>query len=171
MERLFDLDAQLLFDAAVTAVCVFIMVTVLTYFLINPARRVLNGRREKIEGDLKGAEKEREDAARLKAEYERRLCGIQKEADEILADARRKAALNQERMLSEARDEAARMIRRAEIKIERDRRAAADEMKRQIVSTSVLMAEQVLRREVDEKRQAELVERTLKEMGEQIWQE
>ena len=36
MERLFNLDAQLLFDACVMAVSMFIMFMLLSYLLVNP---------------------------------------------------------------------------------------------------------------------------------------
>ena len=48
MERLFDLDFQLLHDAILTAVSVFFLFMLLSYLLFNPVRDMLNKRREKL---------------------------------------------------------------------------------------------------------------------------
>ena len=46
--RLFGLDPQLLFDAAVTAVNVFVLFLLLTFILFNPVRNMLKKRQDKI---------------------------------------------------------------------------------------------------------------------------
>ena len=45
--RLFGLDPQLLFDAAVTAVNVFVLFLLLTFILFNPVRNMLKKRQDK----------------------------------------------------------------------------------------------------------------------------
>ncbi len=49
--RLFGLDPQLLFDAAVTAVNVFVLFLLLTFILFNPVRNMLKKRQDKITSD------------------------------------------------------------------------------------------------------------------------
>ena len=44
MERLFNLDPQLLFDAVILAISVFVMFTFLSYLLFNPVRDMLKKR-------------------------------------------------------------------------------------------------------------------------------
>lgn len=41
MERLFNLDAQLLFDACIMAIAMFVLFTLLSYFLFEPVRNML----------------------------------------------------------------------------------------------------------------------------------
>ena len=48
MERLFNLDAQLLFDAAVMACSMFVLFTLLSYLLFDPVRKVLEDRRKRV---------------------------------------------------------------------------------------------------------------------------
>ena len=50
MERLFNLDPQLLHDAVLLAIAVFVMFTFLSYLLFNPARDFLKKREERIKG-------------------------------------------------------------------------------------------------------------------------
>ena len=78
--RLFGLDPQLLFDAAVTAVNVFILFLLLTFILFNPVRNMLKKRQDKITSDRENAENDKKEAGALKAEYEAKLKDAHKEA-------------------------------------------------------------------------------------------
>ena len=88
MSRLFDLDWQLLADSCLMIIAIFVLFLALSYFLFNPARKFLNDRKEKIRGELEEAKDNQEKAAELKAQYEAKLKDIDKEAEDILSDAR-----------------------------------------------------------------------------------
>ena len=75
---MFNLDPQLLHDAVLLAIAVFVMFLFLSYMLFNPAREMLKKRQDKVKNDIDSAEKSREDAAKLKEEYENRLREIRK---------------------------------------------------------------------------------------------
>ena len=66
MERLFNLDPQLLHDTVLLMLAVFVMFVVLSYLLFNPAREFLKKRQERIKNDIDTARKDREDASLLK---------------------------------------------------------------------------------------------------------
>ena len=127
MTRLFNLDAQLLHDAILMALAVFFLFMFLSKMLFNPVRKMLEDRREKIAGDIDAAESDKNDAAALKAEYESKIRDIDKEAEQILSEARRKAQSNASRIEDEARGEAARIIQRANEEAELSRKRAMDE--------------------------------------------
>ena len=91
MDRMFGLDWQLLADSTLTIIAVFVLFAVMSYFLFNPARKMLKDRQEKIKGELDSAKNDMENAQKLKAEYEKKLEGINKEAESILSEARKKA--------------------------------------------------------------------------------
>ena len=91
MTRLFDLDFQLLHDTVLAAIAVFVLFLFLSYLLFNPVRKMLKDRPEKIATDIDTALADKKDAAALKAEYEAKLKNIDKEAEQILSDARKKA--------------------------------------------------------------------------------
>ena len=57
MERLFDLDWQLLADSCLSIIAVFFLFLALSYLLFNPARKMLNNRKEKIKGELDEAQR------------------------------------------------------------------------------------------------------------------
>ena len=79
--RLFGLDYQLLFDAAITAINVFILFLLLSVILFNPVRNMLKKRQDKITSDRETANQSREEALAMKAEYEEKLKAANKEAE------------------------------------------------------------------------------------------
>lgn len=170
MERLIGFDAQLLYDMFWTALNIFILFFGMSYLLFNPARDMLERRRQKIAGELADAANDKEAAAVMKAEYEKKLKEVSKEADAILEEARRKAKIRESEIIEEARVEAARIVERGNREVELERKKALDDMKQEIVSIASLMAGKVVAASIDTTVQDALIEETLKEMGESTWQ-
>lgn len=170
MERLFDLDFQLLHDAVITAVAVFVLFLFMSYMLFKPTRELLKKRQERIQADLDSAASDREEANGLKNEYEAKMAGAQKDADAVLSEARQKAVKNEEQIIAQAKDEAANIIRQARTEAELEKQKAADEVKTQIIDVASLMAGKVVAASIDTNVQDSLIEETLKEVGESTWQ-
>ena len=170
MERLFNLDAQLLFDVAVNALNVFILFLFLSYMFSDPIRKLLKGRQEKIKNQLDDAAREKADAADLKKEYQEKLDAVHKEAEALLSEARKKAVANEKQIVQNAQEEAVRIQQRADAQIRLEKEKATDDMKRQIVLVASQMAGKVVGASVDEKKQDELLQETLREMGDDVWQ-
>ena len=168
--RLFNLDAQLLFDTTLLAISIFFLFLFLSYLLFNPARKLLKDRQERIDNDISTAESDKEQAAALKAEYEAKLKDIDKEAEAILAESRQKAMKNEAKIVDEAKAEASRIIKRAQDEAELEKNHAMDDMKQEMIQIASLMAAKVVTASIDTKVQDTLVEETLKEMGESTWQ-
>lgn len=167
--RIFGLDAQLLFDIAVQGLAIFLLFIFLTYVLINPVRKVLEDRQTKIKNDLAQAACDREEAAKLRAEYDEKIKHASAEASEILSSARKRAVKNEETIIAEAKDEAGRIIDRAnqEAKLEKER--VKDEVKQEIIGVATVMAGKFVANSLDESTQASLIDETLKEMGDDTW--
>ncbi len=169
MERLFDLDFQLLNDAVLLAIAVFFLFMIMSNLLFNPARKLLNDRKEGIAKDIADAKADKEEAEKLRQEYEAKLKDINKEKDTILSEARQKALKNETKIISDAKAEAAAIIKRANEEAELEKRKAADEMKQEMISVAALMAQKVVAANIDTTIQNTLVEQTLKEMGDSTW--
>ena len=168
--RLFDLDLQLLSDAVLMIIAIFVLFLVASYFLFNPAREMLAKRRAKIKDELDGAAKDKEDASLLKLQYEAKLKNIDKEAEEILGDARKRALESENKIVAEAKAEAARIIDRAKVEAELEKQKAADDVKREMVVLASMIAGKVVKASIDTTVQESLVNETLKEIGESTWQ-
>lgn len=170
MTRLFNLDFQLLHDTVLLAIAVFFLFLVMSKMLFNPVRKMLEERRAKIAGDIDAAENDKKDAAALKADYEAKLRDIDKEAEQILSEARQKAQKNAARIEGEAKEEAARIILRANEEAELSKKRAMDEVKQEMITVASMMAAKVVAANIDAAVQDTLVEETLKEMGDSTWQ-
>ena len=104
-----------------------------------------------------------------KKAYEEKLKAIEKEADTILSDARKKALANENKIVAQAKEEAARIIERDSVEAELEKQKVADEVKKEMVSIASMMAGKVVSAAVDVKVQDSLVEETLKEIGDSTW--
>jgi F-type H+-transporting ATPase subunit b len=169
LERLFNLDPQLIHDTVLLMISVLVMFTFLSYLLFNPVRDFLKKRQEKIKNDIDTAQKDKEAAAELKADYDGRIREIDKEAEAILSEARQKALQNEAKIIEEAKEEAARIIERANRQAEQERKAAADDMKKEMIQVASLMARKIVAQTVNTQIQDSLVEETLKEIGDETW--
>lgn len=169
MSRLFDLDWQLLADSCLMIIAIFFLFLILSYFLFNPARNMLEGRKEKIRNELETAKTAMQNAQSLKKEYEAKLKDVDKEAEVILSEARRKALANENAIVAEAREEAARILDRARVEAELEKQKMSDDVKREIVVVASLMAGKIVSASVDSAMQNQLIDETLKEMGEKTW--
>ena len=168
--RLFNLDPQLLHDAVLLGIAVFVMFLFLSYMLFNPAREMLKKRQDKVKNDIDSAEKSREDAAKLKEEYENRLREIHKEEDAILSAARQKALENETKIIDQAKAEAANIIERANHQAELEMKKAQDEIKKEIITVASMVAGKAVSEKLDIEIQDSLIDDTLKEIGEKTWQ-
>ena len=105
----------------------------------------------------------------LKAEYESKLKNIEKEAEQILSEARQKALKNEQRIIDEAKEEQRRIIKHAQNEALLEQTRAMDDVKKEIVSVASLMAQKVVSVSIDAEKQDALIEETLKEMGDSTW--
>ena len=169
MERLFNLDFQTLNDAVLLAIAVFFLFLIMSNKLFNPARKLLQDRKDGIARDIADAKKDKEEAEKLRLEYEAKLKDINKERDAILAEARQKALKNETKIISDAKEEAAAIIARANEEAELEKKKVADEVKQEMISVAAVMASKVVAANIDTTIQNTLVEQTLKEMGESTW--
>lgn len=169
-ERLFTLDAQFLFDAVVLSLSMLVLFTALSFLLFNPVRNLLEKRKQRIAVDQETAQREKQEAISFKEEYDKKLKEVDKEAEEILSATRKKAKKNEMKMLTEAKEEAARIISRANAEVELEKKQAMDDMKQEMITIASMMAEKVVSDSMDTNVQEKLFEDTLKEIGENTWQ-
>ncbi len=167
--RLFDLDLQLIADSALMIIAVFALFLIASHLLFNPVRDMMEKRQARIKDELDTAASDMENARALKEEYESKLKEVDKEAETILAEARKRALANENKIVADAKEEAARILERAGVEAELEKKKAADEVKREMVVLASMMAAKVVNAAIDTTVQDSLVEETLKEIGESTW--
>ncbi len=168
MSRLFDLDFQLLADATLMIIAMFFLFLFASHFLFDPVRKMLQDRQNKIQGELEQAAADCKSAEETKALYEEKLAGAEKEAEGILEDARKRGKDNEARIVAEAKEEAAKIVERARVEAELEKKMA-DEVKREMIAVASVMAAKIVQANMDTNVQQQLIEETLKEIGDSTW--
>ena len=124
----------------------------------------LDKRQHAIEDSIDTAERTKQEAEQLLAEYRERLTEARNQADEIVARAK-KAADVHERESKEhskvARDE---MLEQTRRDIEAETRRAIQEIRNEVADLTVRATEKVTRKSLDEGDQRRLVEEALNEL-------
>lgn len=168
-ERLFGLDAQLLFDVAVEFILLMILYICISKLFFKPVRQFLQDRQKKINADQEAADKDHQEAARLKEIYDGKLKEVRKEAESYQSRSRKLALKKQEEIIAQARAEASAIMDRADQDIRKEKALVKDDVKREMTHVASAMAGRFVN-VPDEFRQALLLEETLKEMENQTWQ-
>ena len=169
MSRLFNLDFQLLHDSLLTLIAVFVLFLGGSFFFFNPARKFLEKRKQGIADDIEAAKKEKEEAERLKSEYEDKLKNVDTEVEGILSDARQRALANENRIVADAREEAGKIIDNAHREANLEKLKVADEVKEEVINVAGAMAGKIVASSMSEAEQKRLLDETLKGIGEDTW--
>ncbi len=169
MERLFDLDMQLIADAAGMIIAIFILYLAMSYFLFEPAKKVLQNRQERIKNELNETQRNMEQVKVLKAEYEEKLKNVEKEKEAILGETRKNALKNEADIIAKAQKEAMCIMERAHNEVRLEKQKLADDVKREMIIVASAMAAKVVTASMNTQIQEQLIDDTLKEMGESIW--
>lgn len=169
LSRLFDLDFQLLADAVLMIIAMFFLFLFASHFLFNPVRKMLSDRQEKIKGELDQAARDKEEAAKSRTLYEEKLNQVDKEAERILADARKRGMENEAKIVADAKAEAAKIVERARVEAQLEKQKMADEVKREMIAVASVMAAKIVQANIDTNAQHQLIEETLKEIGDSTW--
>ncbi len=166
---IFSLDPQLLFGVLIQGISIFILFAALSYLLFEPAKKLLENRRNKIQNDIETAKQDKQEAARLKEEYDNKIKSVEKEAESILAASRKKALKRETEITDEAKEEAARIMKRANQEIEMEQSRVQDDVRKEIIAVATLMASKIVAVSISEEQQNALLDETLKEMGDDTW--
>lgn len=168
--RLFGLDTQLIADACITALAVFVLFVFLSKLLFNPVRAFLEKRQAKITEELETAEQAKKESLQMRETYEDKLKNVGKEAESILSDTRKKALLQEREIVEEAKEEAHRIRVRAEKDIALEKNKVKDEVKQEMITIASAMAGKIVKTSIDAQQQDALIDETLKEIGDSTWQ-
>ena len=165
MERLFNLDWQLLADSCLSLIAVLFLFGALSFFLFNPVRKMLTGRTEKIKGELDQAAADMADARALKEEYDAKLKNIQKEADDIMEQARKEAKAQADHTVEETTAKVDAMLAKAQEDIRMERENAMRQMKGDVASLAMEAAAKIIGKNSGADQDLSLYDQFIEEAG------
>lgn len=134
-----------------------IIFLIIKRFLFKPIKDVIAKRNEEIERSYADAEAALTSANESKLLYESKLSSSKAEAEEIIRSANEKASKLQKELIDEAKAKAEIAIARADEQIALEKKKAENEIRTQIAEVSVVIAEQLIDREINEKDHEKLI--------------
>ena len=143
-----------------------ILFALMKKFLFKRVMAVLEARQQELDGIYDAADKDRNEAAKLKDEYTRHMASAREEADQLVRSAMDTAQKRGDAIVQEARDEATHLKQRAESDIEQERRKAYSELVGEISGMAVDIAGRMVEREINEDDHRGLVEEFIRNAGE-----
>lgn len=167
--RIFGLDPQLLFNLVFQGIAIFLLFMAASRLLLDPVRKILEDRKARVLKEMRDAAADREEAARIKEEYDDKMKNVDRTAEQILSDTRKKAMERESEIIADARDEAARIIKSARQEAELEKKRVKDEVKQEMISVASLMTEKIVAASIDQEKQDALIEETLNEIGDDTW--
>ena len=134
-------------------------------FLFGRIKKVMDARKELIEGQLKEADEKNAQADEMLRDYEEKIASYESEGEQIISDAKKKADNEYNRIISDANDDARKIKAKAEEDIAAESEKAKQDVKEQIAALAIEVAEKVVKNSVDEKTNSSIIDEFLSEDG------
>jgi len=134
-------------------VVMIVLIFLLTKFAWKPVMKAVGEREASINDALDSAEKAKEEMANLKADNEKLLQQARAERDEMLKEAQdmKKSIISE--ATEDANEKAERILEKAQITIKSEKKQALFEIKSQVAELSVQIAETVVKKQLDDKKE------------------
>jgi F-type H+-transporting ATPase subunit b len=141
------------------------LVLLLGKFAWKPILNAVNEREQGIKDALDAAAKAQEDMAQLNASNEKLLQQARQEREQMLFEARQ----FKDKLMAEAKEQAQaegeKLLAQAQAVIEGEKKAAVEDLKKQVASYAIEIAEKLLKSELSaQAKQDQLVENLVKEI-------
>ena len=143
-----------------------ILVVLLKVFLYKPVCNMLDSRKQEVANNLKSAEDAKLEAQKLKDEYAAQIQNARSEAQDINNQATKIGEQTKADIVNEAREEATRLVAKAQDEIVREKTEALNEIRNEIADLAVLAASKVVGKTIDVADHQNMVNNFVKEVGE-----
>jgi F-type H+-transporting ATPase subunit b len=147
-----------------TIVCFLVVLFVLKRYAFGPIQQMIDQRRERIEQAIAEADNARDEARRLLEEHRKLIGQAKSEAEEILSEARRLADAQRDRVKQETEEDRQRRLEETHRQIDQATAQALGQIRDEVGKLSLLAAEKITRKSLDEKDQQRLIDEALAEI-------
>ena len=134
-------------------------------FLYARVRKFVDQRKANFDAQYVRADEAEKAALADKQKYEDKLKSVDAEADAMIKDATLRADRRSEKIITDAKEKADDMLRRAQNEIELEKKKASDDIKHEIADVSTLLAEKVLEREINSDDQRKFIDSFIEGIG------
>lgn len=142
-----------------------VILLILAKLVWPPVLDMMEKRQQKIQDDLDAAERSKVQAAEEARSYEAKILDAHREADAIVAKAKKEAEEVRSAVLAKAQREAADIIAKAHGAVDSERHKAMIELSSSVVDLSVEIASKIIGNDLSVEEQRKLAEKYLAEVG------
>ncbi|WYP26099.1 F0F1 ATP synthase subunit B [Alkalihalobacillus sp. FSL W8-0930] len=153
---------------AVQLIGFVILLALLSKFALRPLLGIMEQREKLVNDQIDSAERNRKDAEELLNQQREELNKAKKEAQGIIENAKKLGEQQGLDIVKASKEEAQRMKDTAIAEIQNEKDQAVVALREQVASLSVLIAQKVIEKELDEKAQEQLIQDYLKQAGEEL---
>lgn len=171
MERLFNLDPQLIHDTFLFIINIFILFIILSYVLFGPIRKILEKRKENRERTDKNYEKKEKEISEWNNQSVTRKKAVENEATNILNQAKQEALKEKKRIIEEAKKQAEIIKIQANKDISLQEQFESNEMKKKIIDIAHIIAKKIIKKEINNDINDELFNSAIKELEGTKWED
>jgi F-type H+-transporting ATPase subunit b len=147
-----------------TILTFLVLVTLLARFAWRPLLQALDSRQELIRKSLDDAQQAKQELERLQHESAQIIRQARIDAEAVVAQSRSDAAKLREEMRQKAKAEADGIVRNAERQIQLETQRALQQIRKEAVDLSVMIASKILRRNLTKEDNEKLIEEALKQV-------
>ena len=146
----------------------FLQLLVFKIFFLDKIKAILDQRREAADKQITEAENAKAEAMTIKKTYEQNMLQAKAKADDLLQTAQRTANSRSEEIIAQAQQQAAQIKSKAADDIALEKKKAINEAKDEISDLAMAIAGKVVGRELNAGNQAEMIDRFIDELGDNV---
>lgn len=158
-----------LFTIFATLVNFLILLLFLKHYLFDKVNKIIDDRNSEVIDTIQDAESRMLKADELRESYERQIADLENKGREIVREAKIKADAQAKDIIQEAEDKTAMLLRQTEDEIERLKKKSLEEMKHEIGSLAIFVAEKILEKELNHQEQQAFIGKIIDEAGNAQW--
>ena len=141
------------------------LVFILVFFLRKPFADGLSSRRDGIKDQLEALESRKAEAEQLYKEAEAKLARLDDEVNAIITEAVKQGEAEKEKIIADAERNAGDIKRQAEMAVAHEIAEAKTRLKGEIAEQAVLLAEELVKKNIQPADQSRMVELSLEKVG------
>lgn len=145
-----------------------LLLGILYYFLYKPILKMFHDRSRKIDEGLQNAEKLKADAAASEQRQKEALEQARQEAQRIVEQAARLGDEEKKKILEMAHEESRKIVDRTLKEINAEKKQIMSEIKKEVGAMVVNLSLDMIKKQLDDKTQKDLINQAVKEVERQI---
>lgn len=153
-------------DFLIQFCAILILFIVVRFFFWKPITKILEARRQSIDGALEEAVQMKAENAQMQTELNRQMSEAKASVKELMNRAQKESNLLREEIVRQAQEEAKNRLENLQIELQQERTKMNKQIKNEIIDIAFMAASKIVAKEVDKDKYLDVVEGILMEANE-----